>query len=74
MENGQRKVDALELKRLAELYKQSITYFTHDKSEVTSFATEVSHLARKVSELSSDDREELGRFVDFLRARKKKGD
>lgn len=72
METGQRKVEALELKRLAELYKRPIGFFTGEKPEEVSFGADVKHLARKVSELSPDDREELGRFADFLRARKQK--
>lgn len=73
IETGQRKVDALELKKLAGLYKKPVGYFTGEEAEETSFGADVKHLARKVSELSPDDREELGRFADFLRARKKKG-
>jgi transcriptional regulator with XRE-family HTH domain len=74
METGQRKVEALELKKLAGLYKRPVGYFTGEEEEETSFGADVKHLARKVSELSPDDREELGRFADFLRARKKKGE
>ncbi len=72
METGQRKVDALELKKLAGLYKRPIGYFTGEEVEEISFGADVKHLARKVSELSPDDREELGRFADFLRAKKQK--
>jgi transcriptional regulator with XRE-family HTH domain len=72
IETGQRKVDALELKRLAELYKRPVGYFTGEELEEVAFGADVKHLARKVSELSQDDREELSRFADFLRARKQK--
>jgi transcriptional regulator with XRE-family HTH domain len=72
METGQRKVDALELKKLAALYKRPVGYFTGEEGEEISFSADVKHLARKVSELSPDDREELSRFADFLRARKQK--
>ena len=73
MESGQRKVEVLELKKLAGLYKRPVGYFTGEEEE-ESFGADVKHLARKVSELSPDDREELGRFADFLRSRKKKGE
>jgi transcriptional regulator with XRE-family HTH domain len=73
METGQRKVDALELKKLAGLYKRPVGFFTGEAAEEVSFGTDVKHLARQVAELSPEDREELGRFADFLRARKKKG-
>lgn len=69
MESGQRKVDALELKKLAGLYKRPVGYFTGEEEDL-SIGAEVKHLARKASELSPDDREELSRFADFLRARK----
>jgi transcriptional regulator with XRE-family HTH domain len=71
MESGQRKVDALELKKLAGLYKRSVGYFTGEEEDA-SIGADVKHLARKVSDLSSEDREELARFADFLRARKGK--
>lgn len=72
IETGQRKVDALELRKLAGLYKRPAGYFTGEDAEEVAFGMDVKHLARKVSELSPDDREELGRFADFLRARKQK--
>jgi len=72
METGQRKVEVLELTKLAGLYKRPVGYFTDAELEETPFSADIKHLARKVSELSQDDREELGRFADFLRARKKK--
>ncbi len=73
METGQRKVDALELKKLAGLYKRPVAYFTGDEPEEdVIFGADVQHLARKVSELSPDDRKELARFADFLRAKKGK--
>jgi transcriptional regulator with XRE-family HTH domain len=70
METGQRKVDALELKKLASLYERPVGYFTGEEAEDISFGADIKHLARKVSELAPDDREELSRFADFLRARK----
>lgn len=74
METGQRKVDALELKKLAGLYERTVGYFAGEETEEFSFGSDVKHLARKVSELSPDDRKELGRFADFLRARKQNGE
>jgi len=73
IETGQRKVDALELKKLAGLYKRPITHFTGDETQET-LGADIDHLARKASKLSSDDREELARFADFLRARKQRKD
>ncbi len=70
METGQRKVEALELKKLAGLYKRTVSHFTGEEPEEVTFDADVAHLARKASELSPNDRAELGRFADFLRARK----
>src|SRR5215207_7384588 len=64
METGQRKVEALELKKLASLYKRPVGYFTGEEEEEASFGADVKHLARKVAELSADDREEVVRFAD----------
>lgn len=69
IENGQRKVEAIELTRLARLYRQSVAYFTGEDEEAASMSPDVAHLARQASELSRQDRLELGRFADFLRAR-----
>lgn len=72
IETGQRKVDTLELKKLAGLYKRTVGYFAGEDAEEISFGADVKHLARKVAQLSPDDREELARFADFLRAKKQK--
>lgn len=70
MESGQRKVDALELKRLAELYRQPVTHFTGDDDVAgAALPTDVVHLARQAAALSIKDREELGRFAEFLKMR-----
>ena len=70
-ETGQRKVDAIELKKLAGLFRRPVSHFTGEDVEYVIDAADVQHLARKVSSLSDDDREELSRFADFLRARKR---
>jgi transcriptional regulator with XRE-family HTH domain len=71
IESGQRKVDALELKRLAALYQRPIAYFTGDVIAEASMPADVEHLARQAKELSSKDREELTRFAMFLGTRTK---
>ena len=70
IETGSRKVDAFEMKKLASLYKRPVTYFTGEDAEEASFGDDVAHIARKASALSAEDRAELGRFADFLRAKK----
>jgi transcriptional regulator with XRE-family HTH domain len=70
IEAGTRKVDALELKKLASLYKRPVAHFTGEGVEEQFGDEDVAHLARKARELSPEDRAELGRFADFLRAKK----
>ncbi|WP_242187225.1 helix-turn-helix transcriptional regulator [Sphingomonas sp. CARO-RG-8B-R24-01] len=69
IESGQRRVEAIELSRLARLYRQSIGYFTGEDEVTTHFTPDIAHLARAASELSATDRDELGRFAEYLRAR-----
>lgn len=69
IESGQRKVEALELKRLAELYRQPVGHFTGEEEISASLPADVAHLARQAAKLSVKDREELGRFAEFLKMR-----
>lgn len=70
MESGQRGVDSLELKALAKLYQRTIAFFT-DEEEVlgAGVAPDVALLAKQVSKLSDQDRNELLRFSEFLMQR-----
>ena len=72
IENGQRRVEALELTRLAKLYRQPAAFFTGE-DEVASLPVDVAHLARRAAALSQQDRDELGRFADYLRLRSRAG-
>ncbi len=70
IESGQRKVDALELKRFAELYQRPATDFTGDVDTVDAPVPEiVQHLARAAAKLTDTDRAELLRFAEFLGAK-----
>jgi len=69
IENGQRRVEAIELTRLAKLYRQPIGYFTGEDEASASLPVDVAHLARQAADLSVQDRNELGRFAEYLRAR-----
>jgi transcriptional regulator with XRE-family HTH domain len=69
IETGQRKVDSLELKRLAEIYQRPVSHFTGEAPEAADIPENVQHLARAASKLSDRDREELLRFAEFLRSR-----
>jgi transcriptional regulator with XRE-family HTH domain len=74
IESGQRRVEAIELTRLAKLYKQPVSYFTGEDAAAAALPPRVAHLARQAAELSDKDREELGRFVEYLRSRARSAD
>jgi transcriptional regulator with XRE-family HTH domain len=69
IESGQRGVDALELKKMAQLYKQPVVYFTGEGQPNAGMPDDVAHLARAAAGLSEGDRRELSRFAEYLRAR-----
>ena len=69
IESGQRRIDALELKKLAHLYKRPVVYFTGESQSDTGMPEDVAHLARAAAGLSEGDRRELSRFAEYLRAR-----
>ena len=68
IENGQRRVEVIELTRLAKLYRQPVGYFTGEDA-TANLPIDVAHLARRAADLSAQDRSELVRFADYLRAR-----
>jgi transcriptional regulator with XRE-family HTH domain len=70
MESGKRGVSALELKNLARLYQRPVGWFTGEE-EAMALPADVAFLARTVSGLSDNDRAELQRFAEFLRAKGK---
>jgi len=70
IESGQRKVEVIELARLAKLYRQPVGFFTGEDA-ASSLPVDVAHLARQAADLSQRDRDELGRFAEFLRSRAK---
>jgi transcriptional regulator with XRE-family HTH domain len=72
IENGQRKVDAIELKKLAEMYQRPISYFTGEEKTGSALPKNVEHLARTAAKLTDRDREELLRFAQFLQERERK--
>jgi len=73
IESGQRKVEAIELTRLAKLYKQPVSHFTGEDSVSAPLPANVAHIARQAAALSGKDQEELSRFVEYLRNRSQTG-
>jgi len=66
IENGRRRVEALELARLAKLYGRTLGYFADEESPG---ASRIDALHRTASSLSAKDREEVLRFAEYLQQR-----
>lgn len=66
IERGERKVDVLELKKLARLYRHPITYFLDESADAEAGGHAINLLTRKVQPLSNQDFEKVMSFVEFL--------
>lgn len=64
IEAGKRRITFLELKRLAELYRRPLSYFSGEEQQDVDETTDA--LFRTAKELSSLDREQVLRFAQFL--------
>jgi transcriptional regulator with XRE-family HTH domain len=73
IENGRRKVDAVELARFAEVYGQTIEALS-GTATTAPLPESVQALARAATELSVEDRAELLRFAEFLQTRGPRSD
>jgi transcriptional regulator with XRE-family HTH domain len=69
IETGQRRIDVLELKKLARLYKRPVEYFTGEEKIDQSLPAGVARLAQTAVGLSQRDRQEVTRFAEYLRAK-----
>ena len=69
IESGSRRVEALELRRLAKLYQTTMETLTGEDQETTE-PESVRLVARATADLSTTDRDEVLRFVRFLQSRK----
>lgn len=69
IERGARKVDSLELRRMARVYRYPVSYFLEDDEVPPASVLQetINALARTATELSDDDRKEVLKFAEFLR-------
>lgn len=66
IESGSRKVEAVELERLARLYGRTVEYFL--RGDELHLDVEVAFAARTLQGLSKKDLDEVARFAEFLRS------
>src|SRR5215468_2206892 len=57
IESGQRRVEAIELTKFAQLYKQPVGYISGEDASASSLPASVMFLAKKTAELSDQDKE-----------------
>jgi transcriptional regulator with XRE-family HTH domain len=69
IESGDRRIDAIELSRLANLFNCSIEELTTDRATAGDTSS-IEMVARLAAKLSEQDRAEVVRFAEFLSARK----
>ena len=70
MEAGKRNVSALELRRLAKLYRRSVAWILGDEHESGSAAENDRALYRAAADLSPEDKAQVLRFAEFLASAK----
>lgn len=68
IESGSRKVEAIELDQLAQLYGHPVTYFLSGEQADQTSSERVAFYARTLTGLSEKDLTEVARFAEFLRA------
>jgi len=75
IERGQRKVDSLELRKLAKLYRRPVSALLAEEldGDASTDGGDLSALARAVRGLTGEDQEELVRFAEFLRFQSRPG-
>jgi len=70
IETGTRRLDILELRKLARLYESSIEDLTSEQPAQEREPDSIKMVARATAALSPEDRSEVLRFAQFLQTRK----
>lgn len=74
MELGTRKVEALELNKLAKLYRRTLEYLLTGVEPAAEGPQQLAFLARSIKGLSGKDLEEVARFAEFLKQSSRRGE
>lgn len=67
IESGTRRVEAVELDKLATLYRQSVNFLLTGDEPIGAAPEQVAFLARALKGLSEKDVQEVARFAAFLK-------
>lgn len=68
IERGARKVDSLELRKLAKLYRKPIGFFLDQDADAAEADHAALMLARTLGPLTDNDREQVLKFAEFLQS------
>jgi len=66
IEGGRRKVDSLELKKLARLYRYPVGYFLDEDLDAIPAEHALAGLPRQLTDLKIDDLNQVMKFAEFL--------
>ncbi len=66
IEGGRRKVDSLELKKLARLYRYPVGYFLDEDLDAIPAEHALAGLPRQLTDLKMEDLNQVMRFAEFL--------
>jgi|SRR5581483_4979822 len=66
IERGERKVDSLELKKLAGLYRKPVGYFLDEDNLSAGGEHAIAALMRMLTGMTEDNRQAVQRFAEFL--------
>lgn len=67
IERGERRVDSLELKKLARLYSRPVSYFLDEQEDADVGEHVLAGLPRALVGLTDGDKQEVLNFAEFLR-------
>jgi transcriptional regulator with XRE-family HTH domain len=70
IERGERRVDSLELKKLARLYRQPVSYFLAEEKEPDVGEHVLAGLPRALAQLTDGDQKAVLDYAEYLRFRR----
>ncbi|MFE9115734.1 helix-turn-helix domain-containing protein [Streptomyces collinus] len=70
IERGERRVDSLELKKLARLYRQPVTYFLAEEEDADAGEYALAGLPRALAQLTDGDQKTVMEFAEYLSLRR----
>lgn len=70
IERGERRVDSLELKKLARLYRQPVSYFLSEEKDADVGEHVLAGLPRALAQLTDGDQKTVLEFAEYLSLRR----